>query len=106
MTSEEKERRRKEFFDISEKRRVLIERAVAAGNSGDREGAKKLYEEMLSLVPELCEHGHHWASMCMACDNIHKEVFPELYKQCSSCGELVDPDELDKKKRCFNCQGE
>lgn len=105
MSPEEIEHRRKEFFDITEKRRVLIERAVAAGNGGDRVGAKFLFDEMLALVPKLCEHGHYWASMCSACDDIHKEVFPELYSKCSGCGKLTDPDELDRKKKCFDCQG-
>ena len=101
MSPEEKERRRKEHFDLTEKRRVLIEKSVAAGRSGNDVLADKLYRDALS--PEKCEHGELMTHQCFECDEIHKEVFPELYATCKICCGSVDFDDLDKDGNCSYC---
>lgn len=105
MSPEEKEQRRKEFFDLSDKRLVLIEKMCAAHNSltKDKELYSQLLNELVALDPRECEHGRSWASNCMACDEIHMEVFPEHYDACITCSKLFNPDEL-VDGRCDNCE--
>lgn len=105
MSPEEKERRRQEFFAESKKHSDLIESAVAAGNSGEQSVYLKLLAELAELVPAFCEHDRSMDSSCMACDEIHKEVFPEHYVACATCKELVDLDEPDDNGNCFSCAG-
>lgn len=106
MSPEEIQRRRDEHFALVSKRKVLIERSVAASHSGDKELAEKLFTEMIDLTPEMCEHGRCWSSNCIACEEIHKEIFPEYYAACNKCANLYDKDELNDKGNCDNCQYE
>lgn len=101
MSPEEIERRRKEHFDLVEKRKVLFEKAFAAANDGDIGLELKLTLEVLG--PDKCEHGHLFLENCMACDEIHKEVFPELYATCTTC-KFLTSDDLDDKGNCWDCQ--
>lgn len=111
MSPEEKSRRRREWKDKAEKRRLLIEKVCAHSHShgcARHKGCSEyegMVEELYNLDPKECEHGRSWASSCLACDEIHKEVFPEHYAKCFGCKKLADPDELNEKERCFDCQG-
>lgn len=105
MSPEEIERRRKEHFDLSKKRDAICLKILGLQNkhSGNDE-FNKLLIQLRDLDPKECEHGRSWAANCMACDDVHKEVFPEYYSKCVGCSELVDPDELDSSNHCFDCQ--
>ena len=103
LSKEEIEKRRQEFFALSDKRKDFIERICQAANSGNRKLALQLSDEMRSLDPIMCEHDRSWASTCMACDEIHKECFPENYTPCATCKELFDPDELYEDSKCDQC---
>ena len=105
MSPEEITKRREAYNALCEKRMRLIESSVSASNSGDKELAKKYYDEMMALDPEYCEHDRSWASNCSACDAIHMECFPEYFGKCMSCEEFVDKDEL-RNDKCIDCFGE
>jgi len=77
MNSNEIARRRQEHFDLVAKRKVFIEKAVAAFHNGNEAIARDAFKEMSALTPKMCEHGGHWSSNCAGCDELHKEVFPE-----------------------------
>jgi hypothetical protein len=92
LSKEEISRRRQEWFNTCDKRKSLIERICAAYNSGEKELARQLSSEMRALDPRMCEHERSWSSTCMACDEIHKECFPENYVCCAACQKLFDSD--------------
>src|SRR5208283_5793827 len=100
LSKEEIERRRQEFFALSDKRRDYIERICQAANGGNRELALKLSDEMRALDPRMCEHERSWSSTCIVCGEIHKECFPENYVACGKCKNLFDPDELYEEGKC------
>lgn len=113
MTPEQKQQYRKDWEERSEKRRILIEQMCSHHNSHGctREAPcpeyEKLIEDFRDVDPEYCEHGRHrYSAHCIGCDEDFKEVFPEFFGACQKCNELVDLDELDGNKHCFNCQGE
>ena len=121
LSKEEIDRRRQEWFDTVARRKVLIEKVCTAYNSGKKELARKLSNEMRALDPRECEHGRSWSSTCIACDEIHKECFPENYIPCPRfssppqhrrpwrplpcviCKELFDPDDLYEENKCDQC---
>lgn len=112
MSPEEITRRRAEWFAKTEERRILIEKICAHSNSHGCYKDKKC-EEYQSLIdqfrdsdPPFCEHGRSRASDCRACDDIHKEIFPEYFGTCTQCSNLVDKDELDSQNKCFDCHAE
>jgi hypothetical protein len=77
MDAEEIDRRRKKFFDDTEKRKVLIEKICTA--ISNKEDNTALLDELSEMDSKDCEHGRHWSSTCVACDDIFKLYFPELY---------------------------
>src|ERR1700679_1659232 len=102
MSPEEKARRRQEWNEHTDKRKVLIEKLCAHSNShvcyiapdghqaiNECEEYNSLLDQLRDTDPKECEHGRSWATNCMACDEIHKEVFPENYGECRKCSELV-----------------
>ena len=101
LTSEEIAKRRAEFEELSDKRGRIIERLMAAKNSG--EDCSAIIEKFAALDRDMCEHGRHWSSDCRACDDIHKQVFPEHYKQCASCLELFELEYIDVYDMCDEC---
>lgn len=109
MTPQEIETYRKEWFQKTEERRVLIEQLVSHRNShgclsSSCEEYNSIFARFVALDPRVCKHGRSWASHCHTCDQEHMEAFPEYYGQCTSCQKLTDIDELGESKRCFNCQ--
>jgi hypothetical protein len=110
VSPQEIEQFRKEWFEKTAARKVLIEQIVPhSRNHGCADVLScEAYEDLLSklraLDPEECVHGRHWSSSCGACDAQHMEAFPEYFGKCTSCQKLVDLDELDKTNHCFDCQ--
>lgn len=111
MTPEERLQYRKEWEEKSETRRILIEKICAHHNShgcakknASCEEYEKLLQDFRDTDPAYCKHERSKYSDCKACDDEHMEAFPEYFGRCQSCNSLVDLDELDKDKNCFDCQ--
>jgi hypothetical protein len=108
VSPQEIETYRKEWFQKTEERRILIEQLVSHRNSHNCIGSKceeynDLFARFAALDPRECKHGRSWASTCHTCDQEHMEAFPEYFGKCISCQKLVDLDELDEGNRCFDC---
>lgn len=77
MDAQEIKTRRKKFFADAEKRKLLIEKICAAKNSN--EDNTELWNELSELDGKDCEHGRHWSSDCLECDDVMKICFPEHF---------------------------
>lgn len=106
LSASEIQRRRNEHFILVGKRQSLVQQVVSAQKIGNEELAKKLLQDVFELESSMCEHDRDRVSNCIACDEIHKEVFPEFYVECANCEELFDRDELNGAGNCDCCQHE
>ena len=104
LSQKEIQRRRKEFEELSDKRKILIEKLIASTINNENENADKLSKELLALEPNECEHGKHSSLSCNDCDAIFMECFSEHFESCCcDCDEKFEEDALNEDGQCINC---